>query len=186
MLRPLPLLLACVALIAGGVATGCGSSSGSSGSGLTAKVPREALAYFEVTLRPSGAARDDALAAAGKLLNSPDPAARIRGLLQQGFARGGDRMVLAFGVDAAAEGIRPDRPLEQGASYAKAAVALGNGFTPSMLFSFPPIVSLVDASGDTSRGWSQARQYLQNLAVLALGTKVDGDTARSRFALAFR
>jgi hypothetical protein len=520
--RPLPLLLACVALIAGGVAAGCGSSSGSSGSGLTAMVPREALAYFEVTLRPSGAARDDALAAAGKLLNSPDPAARIRGLLQQGFAkadppvnyardidpwlgdraalwvgtpgasgtnppvgaivtlrdedlarkklgvlaakdgkpvkrsvdgedyevypgsnpaavafrdgellvgtepavrrmltladdaslaagsayrqatsvldatrlatiyidskrlldysmrsnpqaarqfaplrrlidsdalrpavgeltadatsiavefiakgaragtgalsplsdltgatllkslpadswaamgvpklgltlktsfnqiaggfggaavraqiqqrtgldldrdvfswmgdvgffargssptsidggvvikvtdraraasafgkfvglarihgldpkptriagaasafavrmphapkpivlaRGGDRMVLAFGVDAAAQGIVPDRRLEQGPSYAKAAVALGNGFTPSMLFSFPPIVSLVDASGDTSRGWSQARQYLQNLAVLALGTKVDGDTARSRFALAFR
>ena len=69
--RPLPLLLACVALLAGGVATGCGSSSGSSSAGLTAMVLREALAYVEVTLRPSGAARDDALAAAGKLLNTP-------------------------------------------------------------------------------------------------------------------
>jgi hypothetical protein len=102
------------------------------------------------------------------------------------LARGGDRMVLAFGVDAAAEGIRPDRPLEQGASYAKAAGALGDGFTPSMLFSFPAIVSLVDATGDHSPGWSQARHYLQNLAVVALGTKVDGDIARSRFALAFK
>ena len=50
-------------------------------------VPRDALAYVEVTLRPSGATRDDALAAAGKLLNTPAPAARIRGLLQQGFAK---------------------------------------------------------------------------------------------------
>ena len=55
-----------------------------------------------------------------------------------------------------------------------------------MLLSFPAIVSLVDATGDRSHGWLQARRYLQNLAVLALGTKVDGGLARSRFALAFK
>ena len=55
-----------------------------------------------------------------------------------------------------------------------------------MLFSFPAIVSLVDATSDHSPGWSQARHYLQNLAVVALGTKADGDIARSRFALAFK
>jgi hypothetical protein len=85
--RPLPLLVTCVLLVVAAVVAGCGSSAGSSSSELAAAVPRDALLYTEVTLRPSGATRDDALAAAGKILDTGAPAARIHELLQQAFAK---------------------------------------------------------------------------------------------------
>ena len=91
--------------------------------------------------------RARAASAFGKFVGCPHPRARPEADPDRGrrvgvrradaesaeadlLARGADRMVLAFGVAAAKQGIHPDRPLEQGASYAKAAEALGDGFTP--------------------------------------------------------
>jgi hypothetical protein len=61
----------------------CSSSGSSTGSDPASAVPRDVPAYVEVTLRPRGDALDGALAAAGKVLRSGDPSARIRELLQQ-------------------------------------------------------------------------------------------------------
>ncbi len=43
-------------------------------------VPRDALLYLEATVRPEGELREDALAAAGKVLQTPDPEAKLREL----------------------------------------------------------------------------------------------------------
>jgi hypothetical protein len=79
------LCLPCLAVVA--VLSACGGSAGSGPGPDPAKaVPRGADLYLEVTLRPDGQTRDDALAAAGKVLDTGDPAARIRSLVQQAGA----------------------------------------------------------------------------------------------------
>ena len=71
--------LAAVALLA----AGCGGG-GASGEGDPATaVPANAVAYAEVVVRPEGSQRDDALAAAGKVLLTDDPEGTIRELVNQ-------------------------------------------------------------------------------------------------------
>jgi hypothetical protein len=77
--------LACL-LVVLWLVVGCGGSSGSGGTGPASAVPHDAAMYFEATVRPEGSQRDDALAAAGKVLATPDPEARIDALVQQALA----------------------------------------------------------------------------------------------------
>jgi len=83
MLRAAALTLTCTALALG--ATACGEA-GSSGDGDPATlVPAGASVYVEAAVQPTGDRREDALAAAGKLLRTEDPAARLRELVDQGL-----------------------------------------------------------------------------------------------------
>jgi Protein of unknown function (DUF3352) len=67
------------------LAAGCGGG-GASGEGDPATaVPADALLYAEVVVRPEGSQRDDALAAAGKVLLTDDPEAKIRELVDRAF-----------------------------------------------------------------------------------------------------
>jgi hypothetical protein len=94
----LPLVLLGAALLAG-----CGGSGGGSGSAgradPAAAVPAGVPFYAEVVLRPSGGTRDDALAAAGKILHTSDPARAIRGLLQQAVAGDGTKVDFAKDIE---------------------------------------------------------------------------------------
>jgi hypothetical protein len=85
MLRRLVLSLAIplVALLAA-----CGGSGSGGDTDPASVAPRGVPFYLEVTLRPEGGTREDALAAAGKVLRTGDPSARIRSLLQQAIASG--------------------------------------------------------------------------------------------------
>ena len=60
---------------------GCGGGTSSGGDDPASAVPRDAAMYFEATIRPEGQQRDDALAAAGKVLATPDPQAKIESLI---------------------------------------------------------------------------------------------------------
>jgi hypothetical protein len=82
------LLLAVPAFVAA-----CGGSSASDGSDVAAAVPADAPIYVEAVVRPEGQLREDALAAAGKLLRTPDPAGRIRQLVTDAFAQSSDPRV---------------------------------------------------------------------------------------------
>jgi Protein of unknown function (DUF3352) len=74
------LLCVLVALIA----AGCGESgSGGEGDGPAALVPADALLYAEAAIRPQGDAREDALAAAGKIMRNDDPAAELQRLFDE-------------------------------------------------------------------------------------------------------
>ena len=69
---------------------GCGGASSSGGDDPASAVPANAALYFEATLRPDGELRDEALDAAGKVLRTGDPQARIDELVQQAFAETGE------------------------------------------------------------------------------------------------
>jgi Protein of unknown function (DUF3352) len=87
MLRASALSLLCV--LAALTAAGCGES-GSGGDGDPGSlVPAGATLYVEAAVQPEGALRDDALAAAGKLLRTDDPAAKMRELIDKELAQDG-------------------------------------------------------------------------------------------------
>jgi len=80
-----PLLsIPCVALTLGLAA--CGGDAGSGGDSDPASlVPANASVYFEATIRPEGEQREQVLEAAGKIMGVPDPAAKIRELVDDSF-----------------------------------------------------------------------------------------------------
>ena len=72
------------------LAAGCGGSSASGGDDPAGAVPADAALYADATLRPEGQLREDALAAAGKLLRTADPQAEIDELVEKAFAESED------------------------------------------------------------------------------------------------
>jgi Protein of unknown function (DUF3352) len=96
----MPSLTLLALLAAAVVVAACGSASGSGGSAdPAAAVPPHVPFYAEVVLRPQGDARDGALAAAGKILQTSDPAGRIRSLLQQIASSDGTKVDFAKDVE---------------------------------------------------------------------------------------
>ena len=82
----LPLICAVAAL----TAAGCGESAGAGGDAdPAALVPASAPIYAEAAVQPTGERREDALAAAGKLLRTGDPAGKLRQLIDDGLAENG-------------------------------------------------------------------------------------------------
>jgi hypothetical protein len=80
-LRPRFATLAAVAVLAG-----CGGGAAGGEDDPATLVPADAMLYTEVVVRPEGSLRDDALAAAGKVLVTDDPEARLRELFDRTFA----------------------------------------------------------------------------------------------------
>jgi uncharacterized protein DUF3352 len=80
--------LAALGLFAALVGACGGGEAGDSGANPVTAVPADAPFYAEVVVRPDGDLREDALAAAGKVLRTPDAEARIRELVDQAFASG--------------------------------------------------------------------------------------------------
>jgi hypothetical protein len=77
-------LLACVAAPAA-ILAGCGGSSsgGSVDVGPAAAVPANAAIYVDATVRPTGAAESNATAALSKILDTPEPGAKITNLIDK-------------------------------------------------------------------------------------------------------
>jgi len=85
MLRAPALSCLCAAVVALS-AGGCGES-GSGGEGdPAALVPAGAAFYIEAAVQPEGDRREDALAAAGKIMRTDDPAAKLRELVDKELA----------------------------------------------------------------------------------------------------
>jgi hypothetical protein len=98
------------------------------------------------------------------------------------FARGGDKVVLTYGEDAAVQALDPATKLADSDVYREAADALGNEVDPSILVSVPVIDSLVQSAGAADADWEQLRPYLETLTVFAIGGKREGSSALSRIA----
>ena len=88
---PRAVLLALISLAL--LVAGCGGSSASGGDDPASAVPANAAFYAEATVRPEGDLRDDALAAAGKVLRTQDPQAKIDELVAKAFAESEDPKV---------------------------------------------------------------------------------------------
>src|SRR4051812_42796632 len=83
--------LAALSLLAAFVVA-CGSGSASGGADPGALVPADAMAYVEVTVRPDGDVREEALDAAGKVLHTSDPEGGIRRALDTALAQDGRKL----------------------------------------------------------------------------------------------
>jgi uncharacterized protein DUF3352 len=77
--------LAALSLLAA-LLTACGGGAASGEADPASAAPANAMAYIEVAIRPGGDTRDDALAAAGKVLATDDPEGKIRGFIDKAMA----------------------------------------------------------------------------------------------------
>ena len=98
------------------------------------------------------------------------------------IARSDDRVVVAVGEQAAADGLAPAEKLGDSELYAAAKATLGDGFEPTFLMSMPELVAAVEASGGADEDFQKAKPYLEAFGVLASGGKLDDDELESRFA----
>jgi hypothetical protein len=93
-------VLLSLALLAAALLSACAAGGGSgAGADPAAAVPQGVPFYAEVVLRPQGGVRDDALAAAGKILHTSDPAAKIRSLIQQALDSDGAKVDFAKDIE---------------------------------------------------------------------------------------
>lgn len=102
------------------------------------------------------------------------------------LARGNGRVVLAYGVRAAAAGLSAAHTLGDADAYARARDALGDDLDPAGLVSLPAIVALVDGSGTADADWQRAKPYLEAFDVLTWGAERDGDKIRLRYVAGMR
>jgi hypothetical protein len=96
-------------------------------------------------------------------------------------ARSSERVVIAYGREAATDALGGGAKLADSEAYAAAKSVLGD-VEPGFLLSMPAVLELVEASGESDADFQKAKPYLEAFGVLAGGTSRDGDTARSRTA----
>jgi hypothetical protein len=97
------------------------------------------------------------------------------------MALSGERVVVAYGRDAAEQALSPSSKLGDAALYDEAKSAL-DGIDPGLLVSMPAVVELIEATGSADAGFQRARPYLDAYDALALGY----DDQRVRFAAGLR
>ena len=88
MLRAAALSLICAVLAI--TAAACGESGSGGDADPASLVPAGAALYAQAAVQPTGDRRDDALAAAGKILRTDDPAGKLRELIDKALAEEGD------------------------------------------------------------------------------------------------
>jgi uncharacterized protein DUF3352 len=93
-------------------------------------------------------------------------------------ARSAERVVIAYGEEAARDAFAPASKFGESEVYAQAKDALG--MEPAMLLSMPSVLALVDAVGGADAEFEQARPYLEAYDVIAYGTESDDDEGRLR------
>ena len=96
-------------------------------------------------------------------------------------ARAQGRVVIAYGEAAAEAALNPDEKLSDSPAYGDAKALLGGDIDPGFLLSMPEVVQLVGSSSP-DEDFAKAKPYLDAFTIVAAGGKVDGDTARSKFA----
>ena len=86
------MLIRAAALVAVLLVAGCGGAGAGGEDDPATVVPADAPFYADAVVRPEGGLRDDALDAAGKVLVTDDPEARIRELVEQSIADQGEEI----------------------------------------------------------------------------------------------
>ena len=96
----------------------------------------------------------------------------------------GDEVVIGGG--AATEALlSSDGGLTDSEGYQAATDALGEGTDLAFMLQLPPIVELVDSTGQSDADFEQARPYLDAFDFFAIGIQGDGDRSTSRTVVRF-
>jgi hypothetical protein len=97
------------------------------------------------------------------------------------LARSSERVVVAYGQEAAKQAFSPDSKLGDSDLYEQTKESLGD-IEPGLLVSMPTVISLVDSSGSADASFEQARPYLEAYDVVGYGAEGDRNGGRVRFA----
>ena len=85
-------------------------------------------------------------------------------------ARNDERVVIAFGRDAAADALGGGEKLGDSETYAAAKSLLGD-VEPGFLLSMPAVLQLAEAAGETDADFEKAKPYLEAFGVIAGGNE---------------
>lgn len=98
------------------------------------------------------------------------------------------KVVLAFGGATLDDVVSPAETLDGSDRFNTARDALGEGLTPNFFFDFPPLVSLIESTGQATQdpSYQAAKPYLDALDYLVAGSKVDGDRTSASIVLGLR
>jgi hypothetical protein len=96
------------------------------------------------------------------------------------LARSDEKVVIAYGQDAAAEALSPSSRLGDADLYDQAKTALDD-IDPGLLVSMPAIVKLIDAVAPPDPDFVRVRPFLEAYNVIALGYEGDRSGGRARF-----
>jgi Protein of unknown function (DUF3352) len=98
------------------------------------------------------------------------------------LARSEEKVVVAYGEEAAAAALSPAETLADSDRFDEAESVLGDELDPSLIVAVAPIVSLVESVGTAGPEWARVRPYLEAFSVFVAGGGSDGNRARGRFA----
>ena len=96
-----------------------------------------------------------------------------------------DRVVVAFGPEAAENALAGGERFADSDLYGRASDAVG-GVEPSFVVAFDRILRLVESAAGDDADFAKARPYLETIDLLAGGAEEDGDRIRQRLALRLR
>ncbi len=102
------------------------------------------------------------------------------------LARGEGRMVFAYTADAAADALSSDSKLGDSEAFGAAEEILGDDMAPSFVLSVPAVIELVDAFGQATAEFEEARPYLEAFDTVATGGSSDDGTIHSRTAVTLK
>jgi hypothetical protein len=97
------------------------------------------------------------------------------------LARSDERVVIAYGADAAADALSPSSKLESAPLYDEAKSALGD-MDPGLVVSMPAVLKLIEAAAPPDPDFEKAKPYLGAYDAIALGY----DDGRARFAVGLK
>jgi hypothetical protein len=98
------------------------------------------------------------------------------------LALSGDRLVIAAGKDAAADGLDPAQTIGDSGLYHDAEDAL-DGIKPQILVDAPAALELIASSAPGDEDLAKAMPYLRALVLFAVGAEKDGDELLSRYVV---
>ena len=99
------------------------------------------------------------------------------------IARSDEKVVGTYGLEAAKAALNPQSKLGDSETWQAAEDALGvDDMEPGMFVAMPPILSLVESSGEADPDYAKAKHYLEAYDVFAIGTKASGNGGRVRIA----
>lgn len=102
------------------------------------------------------------------------------------FLRKGDRVVIAYGEDAARAALAGDAGLASNPDFTRARAKLGDGFETSIYVALERILEVARNLGADEAELAKAEPYLKVFDSIVGGTKTDGDELQSRVRINLR
>jgi Protein of unknown function (DUF3352) len=142
----------------------------------------ETIAKLEGLLQSQGVPTEPMTAggAEGFAVEIPDPAAT-----QRVVVLAGERVVVAYGEEAALEALESSDPLSESEAFQAATEGLGEDFTPSGYFDVNAIQSLAEAVGASQFPEYEAnvKPWLDPFEYVTFGTREEGERLVQRFVI---